>query len=600
MRAVGELIQNQFRVGLLRMERVVKERMSIQEPDTATPTALINIRPVVAAMKEFFGGSQLQPVHGPDQPAGRADPQAPPVGPGPGRPVSRERAGFDVRDVHHSHYGRICPIETPEGPNIGLIGSLATYGRINEYGFIETPYRRVKRTSTNSHDAAGRPGSCASVTSTTKAARSCSRRATRHRRRSSPTLEKLKPTRGRRPPARDRRDRLPDAPTRKTSYIIAQANVHARRRRHTSSTSASRRATATQFPTCAPSRSTTWTSRPKQIVVRRDRADPVPGARRRQPRADGLEHAAPGRAAARAGGADGRHRHGGPRGARLRPGRRRRASTAWSSASPATQVDGRRSDDGELHTYRARASSCARTRAPASTSARSSSAASGSRRGQPLADSSSTERGELALGQNVLVAFMSLGRRQLRGRDPAHQRTLVRDDKFTSIHIEKHEVEAATPSSAPRRSRATSRTWARRRCKDLDEHGIIRVGAEVGPGDILVGKITPKGETELTAEERLLRAIFGEKAREVKDTSPARAARRARQGRRRAGLRRATTDDELPAGVNELVRVSVAQKRKISVGDKMAGRHGNKGVISASCRRRTCRSCPTARRSTSS
>jgi DNA-directed RNA polymerase subunit beta len=570
VRAVGELIQNQFRVGLLRMERVVKERMSITDPATATPSSLTNIRPVVASMREFFGGSQLSQFMDQTNPLAELTHKRRLSALGPGG-LSRDRAGFEVRDVHHSHYGRICPIETPEGPNIGLIGSLATYGRINEYGFIETPYRRVLRQVENRPenlvgqtlrgDVKGVDGKVVGPNGTLV---------------DEGLAERLSSA-----PAKwiDVRPHVTDEIRHLTAdeedrYIIAQANVHVNADGTLSDELVSARH-GERFLTVRAEQVDYMDVSPKQTMSVAGALIPF------------LEHDDANRALM----GSNMQRQAVPL---LKPsaplvGTGMEERTARDSGqvalSPADgvveSVTGEqivvRDDDGLLHTRRLRKfirtnqGTCFTQRPIVVRGQRV-------RTDQPLADSSSTDAGELALGQNVLVAFMSWEGGNFEDAILLSEK-LVRDDTFTSIHIEKHEVEARDTKLGPEEITRDIPNVGEDSLRDLDESGIIRVGAEVKAGDILVGKITPKGETELTAEERLLRAIFGEKAREVKDTSL-----RVPHGERgkivNVQVFERDSDAELPAGVNKMVRVSIAQKRKISAGDKMAGRHGNKGVVS--------------------
>src|SRR5579883_2674561 len=518
VRSVGELLQNQFRVGLLRLERVVRERMTVQDIETVTPQALINIRPVVAAIKEFFGSSQLSQFM--DQTNSLAElthkRRLSALGPGG---LSRERAGFEVRDVHHSHYGRICPIETPEGPNIGLIGSLATYARVNRYGFIETPYRVVR----DSH-----------VTDEIRYLTA------------------------------DRED----------EYIIAQANTPVDENGKIISESVVCRY-AEEYVEAPPERVQLMDVSPKQIVSVATALIPF------------LEHDDANRALMGAN----MQRQAVPL---LRPqapivgtGMEYRAAKDSGGCVLAradgevTDVDARRiivkhNDDQLEHTYellkftRSNAGTCINQRPIVKPGDRVV-------RGQILADGPSSDQGELALGQNVLVAFMPWEGYNYEDAILISER-MVKDDRFTSIHIEEYECEARDTKLGPEEITRDIPNVGEDSLKDLDENGIVRIGAEVRPEDILVGKVTPKGETELTAEERLLRAIFGEKSREVRDTSL-----KVPHGEKGKiiDVKRFSREngDELSPGVNHLVRVYVAQKRKILQGDKMAGRHGNKGVI---------------------
>ncbi|MBF6613670.1 MAG: DNA-directed RNA polymerase subunit beta [Chloroflexi bacterium] len=570
VRAVGELIQAQFRVGLLRMERVIKERMSIQDPETASPGALINIRPVVAAMREFFGGSQLSQFMDQTNPLSELNHKRRLSALGPGG-LSRDRAGFDVRDVHESHYGRICPVETPEGPNIGLIGSLATYARINEFGFIETPYRRVANTVNNEVDAlvghilredvedkSGKPIGTAGTLITAELAKKLAK--------TDLARVKVKP-------------RVTDeivylSADVEDNYIVVQANARVDETDHFKDRSVTVRHHQ-QFLQENVDRVDYMDVSPKQVVSVATALIPF------------LEHDDANRALMGAN----MQRQAVP----LLLPRSPIVGTGieWQAARDSGQVVLARQpgvvasaeanrivirdDEGQEHEYfmqkfvRSNQDTCINQRPIV---------AAGDRvlLGDALADSSSTEMGELALGQNILVAFMSFEGGNFEDAIIISQR-LVQDDVFTSIHIEKYEVEARETKLGPEEITRDIPNVGEDSLKNLDERGIIYVGAEVTANDILVGKITPKGETELTPEERLLRAIFGEKAREVKDTSL----------RVPHGVRGKVIDvkvfsrannDELPAGVSQMVRASIAQKRKISVGDKMAGRHGNKGVIS--------------------
>jgi DNA-directed RNA polymerase subunit beta len=570
VRAVGELIQNQFRVGLLRMERVVKERMSITDPATATPSSLTNIRPVVASMREFFGGSQLSQFMDQTNPLAELTHKRRLSALGPGG-LSRDRAGFEVRDVHHSHYGRICPIETPEGPNIGLIGSLATYGRINEYGFIETPYRRVLRQVENRPDqllgqvlrgdVKADDGSVAMKNGTfvdDAVAEQIGKLPTKWIDVRPHVTDEIRHL------TADEEDR----------YIIAQANVHVNSDGTLTEELVSARH-GERFLTVRAEQVDFMDVSPKQTMSVAGALIPF------------LEHDDANRALM----GSNMQRQAVPL---LKPsaplvGTGMEERTARDSGQVAlSPVDGVvesvtgeqivvRDASGALHMRRLRKfirtnqGTCFTQRPIVIRGQRV-------RRDQPLADSSSTDAGELALGQNVLVAFMSWEGGNFEDAILLSEK-LVRDDTFTSIHIEKHEVEARDTKLGPEEITRDIPNVGEDSLRDLDENGIIRVGAEVKAGDILVGKITPKGETELTAEERLLRAIFGEKAREVKDTSL-----RVPHGERgkvvNVQVFERDSDAELPAGVNKMVRVSIAQKRKISAGDKMAGRHGNKGVVS--------------------
>jgi len=586
VRAVGELIQNQFRVGLLRMERVVKERMSITDPTTATPSSLVNIRPVVASMREFFGGSQLSQFMDQVNPLAELTHKRRLSALGPGG-LSRDRAGFEVRDVHHSHYGRICPIETPEGPNIGLIGTLATYGQMNEYGFIETPYRRVLRVLPN--DPTRLVGHA--VREDVKNPKNDKVLVSKGTVVDEKTAKKLAGV------ADLRFINVVPFVTQETNFLsadeeerfsIAQANV----RLNEDGTFADPRVSVRHGPLFleeSPERVDFVDVSPKQTVsvsgslipfLEHDDANrALMGCNMQRQAVPLLQPEAPlvGTGmevrTARDSGQVVLCRNGGivesvtANEVVVRVTEDGQSSGNGAASSP----DGAQRDGYRLRKFvRSNQGTCMNQRPIVMKGQRVV-------RGQPLADSSSTEQGELALGQNVLVAFMCWEGGNFEDAILISE-SIVREDKFTSIHIEKHEVEARDTKLGPEEITRDIPNVGEESLKELDENGIIRVGAEVKAGDILVGKITPKGETELTAEERLLRAIFGEKAREVKDTSL-----RVPHGERgkvvdvRSFERDAGT--ELPAGVNRQVRVSIAQKRKVSEGDKMAGRHGNKGVI---------------------
>jgi DNA-directed RNA polymerase subunit beta len=569
IRANGELIQNAFRIGLLRMERVVRERMTIQEIDKATPNALINIRPVVAAMKEFFGGSQLSQFMDQTNPLAELTSKRRLSALGPGG-LSRERAGFDVRDVHHSHYGRICPIETPEGPNIGLIGSLATYGRINSYGFIETPYRRVKRTVawddaevrsyTAGSDLVAKDG-----TVVTKAGAPLDDASVAELKKQKALAFPIQPV------VTNEIEYLPA--DEEEQHVVAQANAPLDEAGHFLADRVPSRFRDT-FPEARPNQIEYMDVSPKQVVsvatalipfLEHDDANrALMGSNMQRQAVPLLEPESPivgtgmeGRAARDSG----------------QVIIAERAGVVTSVTAERIEVE---ADSGELDSYRlqkfvrSNQGTCINQRPIVDVGQRVGA-------GDAIADSSSTDRGELALGRNVLAAFMSWEGGNYEDAIVISDR-LVRDDLFTSIHIEKHEIESRDTKLGPEEITRDIPNVGEESLKDLDEEGIVYVGAEVRPGDILVGKITPKGETELTAEERLLRAIFGEKAREVKDSSL-----RLPHGERGKVVEirefRRELNDDLQPGVNRLVRVSVAQKRKISVGDKMAGRHGNKGVI---------------------
>ena len=528
VRSVGELIQNQVRVGLSRMERVVRERMTTQDVEAITPQTLINIRPVVAAIKEFFGSSQLSQFMDQTNPLAGLTHKRRLSALGPGG-LSRERAGFEVRDVHPSHYGRMCPIETPEGPNIGLIGYLASYARINNFGFIETPYRKVSKGV-----ATGK-------------------------------IEYL---------AADDEDR----------YVIAQANATMDDKGRFLDERVLVRSGRGEIAYVPPEDVHYMDVSPKQIVsvatalipfLEHDDANrALMGANMQRQAVPLLRATAPyigtgveARAARDAG----------------------ELVLAWGPGvvmdvagdSITIEYDkGVKNDNGReygkfvhrLHKFRRSNQGTCINQKPV--------VEEGERVGATtvIADGPSTHEGELALGKNLLVAFVPWKGYNFEDAIVLSER-LVKDDVLTSIHIEEHEIDARDTKLGAEEITRDIPNLSEDILKDLDERGIIRVGAEVGPGDVLVGKVTPKGETELTPEERLLRAIFGEKAREVRDTSL-----KVPHGEngKVIDVRVFSRDDgdELPPGVNQLVRVYVGQKRKISEGDKLAGRHGNKGVIS--------------------
>ncbi len=569
IRANGELIQNAFRVGLLRMERVVRERMTIQEIDKATPNALINIRPVVAAMKEFFGGSQLSQFMDQTNPLAELTTKRRLSALGPGG-LSRERAGFDVRDVHHSHYGRICPIETPEGPNIGLIGSLATFGRINSYGFIETPYRKVKRTiAWDDPDIAKREAG-SDVTAKdgsviVKAGEKFNEAAIAELKRQKAQAFPMRPI------VTAEIEYL--AADEEEEHYVAQANATLDADGHFVKDRIPCRF-RDQFPEARANQIEYMDVSPKQVVsvatalipfLEHDDANrALMGSNMQRQAVPLLEPEAPivGTGMERRAAVDS---------GQVVIARRPGVVTSVTSDRVKVETDAGDLDEYLLQKYvRSNQGTCINQRPIVDVGMRV-------EKGDPIADSSSTDKGELALGRNVLVAFMSWEGGNYEDAIVISER-LVKEDFFTSIHIEKHELESRDTKLGPEEITRDIPNVGEESLKDLDEEGIVYIGAEVQPGDILVGKITPKGETELTAEERLLRAIFGEKAREVKDSSL----------RLPHGERGKVVDvrifsreegDELMPGVNRLVRVSVAQKRKVSVGDKMAGRHGNKGVI---------------------
>jgi len=570
VRSVGELVQNQFRVGLLRMERVVRERMTVTDPEEATPSALVNIRPVVAAMKEFFGGSQLSQFMDQTNPLAELAHKRRLSALGPGG-LSRDRAGFDVRDVHYSHYGRICPIETPEGPNIGLIGNLASYGRVNDFGFIETPYRPVLHdVGKKSEDLLGRI-----LAEDVKDA--AGKVIGKEGAQVDASLAKAL--------AQAAEDRIQVAAFASTDAVyldadaeeqfrIAQANTHLDEYSNLVEDRIEIRH-GEQPRMVAPVEVEYMDVSPKQMVsvaaalipfLEHDDANrALMGANMQRQAVPLLRPEVPlvGTGMERAVAADSGHV--------LLAEEDGEVVSATGNFITVRYTSGRQERYPLLKFVRSNQGTCISQRPLVSRGHRV-------KRGQVMADSSSTQNGELALGQSVLVAFMSWEGLNFEDAIVISESTL-RDDKFTSIHIEKYEVEARDTKLGPEEITRDIPNVGEEALRDLDEQGIIRIGAEVREGDILVGKITPKGETELTPEEKLLRAIFGEKAREVKDTSL-----RVPHGERGkvidVRIFRRGVDDELPADVNMLVRVSVAQRRKLSVGDKMAGRHGNKGVVS--------------------
>ena len=569
VKTVGELIQGKLRVGLRRMERVILERMSIRDQDNISPISLINIRPVVAAIREFFGSSQLSQFMDQTNPLAELRHKRTLSALGPGG-LRRERAGFDVRDVHHSHYGRICPIETPEGPNIGLIGRLASYARVNSYGFIETPYRKVlPELKAADSRLVGRKargdlilprGRKPVVTDGEKITESIAKK-----------LEKFDGLIPIVPFVSEEIDYL--SAYDEDEFVIAQANAPLNASFEFVRPRVSCR-THGDFQFFTPANIDYMDVAPRQIVGVSAALIPFlehDDANRALMGSNMMTQAVP----------------------LIRPetplvstGMERYAAID-SGQVIVTEVDGevesvtgnrivirsgRNRVTYNLRKYnRSNQSTCIDQR-PA--------IVKGQRvvKGDAIADSSSTANGELALGQNVLTAFMSWEGGDFEDAILISER-LVQEDLYTSVHIEKHEVEARDTKLGPEEITYDIPNVGDDALRDLNDDGIIRVGAEVGPNDILVGKITPKGEKELTPEEKLLRAIFGEKAREVKDTSL-----RIPHGERGkvVDVKVFTREEhrDLPAGVEKMVRVSVAQKRKATEGDKMAGRHGNKGVIS--------------------
>ena len=520
VRAVGELLQNQFRIGLSRMERVVRERMTIQDVDVITPQALINIRPVVAAIKEFFGSSQLSQFMDQHNPLSELTHKRRLSALGPGG-LSRERAGFEVRDVHNSHYGRMCPVESPEGPNIGLIGSLATYARVNQFGFMETPYRRVDKVTHQVTDEV-------------------------------------------RYLTADEEDEL----------VIAQANepldenewfVNERvTARYNEETGLHNRDTV-DYMDVSPRQVFSIATAMIPFLENDDANRALMGANMQRQAVPLLRTQAP------LVGTGMEYKAACDSGVMILA---KHAGTV--ERVTADFIDVRR-EDGQLDHYklqkflRSNQGTCI-NQVPI--------VYKGDKvvEKQPIADGPATDHGELALGYNIIVAYMPWEGYNYEDAVLLSE-NLVKRDLYTSIHIEEYECDARDTKLGPEEITRDIPNVAEEALKDLDEEGIISIGADVRPGDILVGKVTPKGETELTAEERLLRAIFGEKAREVRDTSL-----RVPHGEQGkivdVKIFSRENNDELPPGVNRLVRVYIAQKRKISIGDKMAGRHGNKGVVS--------------------
>jgi len=570
-KTVGELIQNKLRIGLRRMERVIKERMSIRDQDQLSPITLINIRPVVAALREFFGSSQLSQFMDQTNPLAELRHKRTLSALGPGG-LRRERAGFDVRDVHHSHYGRICPIETPEGPNIGLIGRLATFSRVNEYGFIETPYRKVIKTLSSDD-----PRLVDRVLRQTLTNPKTDEVIAKEETRITPKLaEKIKKLHIDDiqviPFVSDEMEYL--SADSEDRYVIAQANAPLNEynefvRRRVScrnhSTFIFSQHINVDFMDVAPHQIVGISAALIPFLEHDDANRALMGSNMQAQAVPLLKPDVP------------------------------QVSTGmeYNAAIDSGQVviaedDGEvisvtgksvvvRTLDGKQHVYllrkyqRSNQSTCIDQRPAVVKGQRI-------KRGSVIADSSSTEGGELALGQNVVVAFISWEGGNFEDAILISER-LVQDDEFTSIHIEKYEVESRDTRLGPEEITRDIPNVGDEAIKDLDDRGIIRIGAEVGPNDILVGKISPKGEKELTPEERLLRAIFGEKSRDVKDTSL-----RMPHGERGkvvdVKVFSREDDVDLSAGVDTMVRVSVAQRRKITAGDKMAGRHGNKGVVS--------------------
>ena len=523
IRAVGELLQNQYRIGLSRLERVVRERMTTQDQDGISPQSLINIKPVTAAVKEFFGSSQLSQFMDQNNPLGELTYKRRLSALGPGG-LSRDRAGFEVRDVHYSHYGRMCPIETPEGPNIGLINSLACYARINEYGFIEAPYRKVDKTDPMNP-----------VVTDEVVYMTADEEDNYHVAQANTPLDEEghfinKNVSGRyleetQDYERNKFDYMDVSP--KMVFSVATALIPF-------------------LQNDDANRALMGSNMQRQAVPLLTTEAPVVGT--------GMEV----KTAVDSGVAEVAEQ----------------AGVVESSTSTSITI---RHDDGTKKTYkltkfqRSNQSNCYNQRPIVDKGERVEA-------GQVIADGPSTSGGEMALGKNPLIGFMTWEGYNYEDAVLLSER-LVQDDVYTSVHIEEYEAEARDTKLGPEEITRDIPGVGDDALKDLDERGIIRIGAEVRAGDILVGKVTPKGETELTAEERLLRAIFGEKAREVRDTSL-----KVPHGEYGivvdAKVFTRENGDELSPGVNQAVRIYIAQKRKISVGDKMAGRHGNKGVVS--------------------
>ena len=522
IRAVGELLQNQYRIGLSRLERVVRERMTTQDQDGISPQSLINIKPVTAAVKEFFGSSQLSQFMDQNNPLGELTHKRRLSALGPGG-LSRDRAGFEVRDVHYSHYGRMCPIETPEGPNIGLINSLACYARINEYGFIEAPYRKVDKTDPMNPvvtdevvymtDEEDNYHVAQANTPLDEEGHFINKNVSGRYREETQDYE------------RNKFDYMDVSP--KMVFSVATALIPF-------------------LQNDDANRALMGSNMQRQAVPLLTTEAPVVGT--------GMEV----KTAVDSGVAEVAEQ----------------AGVVESSTSTSITI---RHDDGTKKTYkltkfqRSNQSNCYNQRPIVDKGERVEA-------GQVIADGPSTSGGEMALGKNPLIGFMTWEGYNYEDAVLLSER-LVAEDVYTSVHIEEYEAEARDTKLGPEEITRDIPGVGDDALKDLDERGIIRIGAEVRAGDILVGKVTPKGETELTAEERLLRAIFGEKAREVRDTSL-----KVPHGEYGivvdAKVFTRENGDELSPGVNQAVRIYIAQKRKISVGDKMAGRHGNKGVVS--------------------
>ena len=573
VRAGGELGQNQGRVGLLRMERMVKEKMTLVDPEAAAPQGLVNIRPVVAAVREFFGGSQLSQFMDQTNPLAELTHKRRLSALGPGG-LSRERAGFDVRDVHFSHYGRICPIETPEGPNIGLLSTLASFARINPYGFIESPYRKVlKSLSFDSDDLKGRLVTESVLDKDGKTIVGKGRAIGANKMNALKQLPKGTMIAVQPFVATGDDDVIYLSADQEEDFYVAQANaeldhlnqfVQDRVELRVGEEYTQESADLIDYMDVSPMQIMSVSAALIPFLEHDDANRALMGPIMPRPAVPLLRPQAP------VGGT----------GIESRVARDSGQLVLSQANGVVTSVTGKEiivtDGDGEEHSHpvikfsRTNQGTCFDQR-PIATKGDFVEV------GTVLADSSSTDHGELALGQNVLVAFMSWEGYNYEDAIIVSER-LYRDDYFTSIHIEKHEMEARETKLGPEEITRDIPNVGETSLRDLDELGIIRVGADVGPGDILVGNVTPKGETELTAEEKLLRAIFGEKSRDVKDTSL-----RVPHGERGKVIEvkylTRENKDDLSPGVNEAVRVWIAQTRKISVGDKMAGRHGNKGVV---------------------
>ncbi len=521
VRSVGESVQNRLRVGFLRMERIIKDRMSVLEPEVVTPGQLINSRPVVAVLQEFFASSQLSQFMDQTNPLAELEHKRRIAATGPGG-LSRERAGFEVRDVHNSHYGRICPIATPEGPNIGLVGQIASYARVNQYGFLETPYRVIEQINGKARvtdkiiylDAAEEENTIIAPAS---------------------------------------------AAVDESGYFVNKREIvrtHGEPRLED--------VTKVQYVDVSPKQIVSITTALIPFVEHDEAARSMMGSNMQRqavplvrPQSPVVGTGIEGEAA----------RYSGQIILALEDGQ-----VASVNATEIT-VSGKSGDKKyRLQKFiRSNQGTCVNQRPSVAVGQKV-------KKGDVIADSSATEEGELALGQNVLVAYMSFHGANYEDAIILSER-LVKYDRFTSIHIEKYSIEVRDTQLGPEVITRDIPNVGEEALAQLDEEGIVRIGAEISPGDILVGKITPKGETELSAEEKLLRAIFGEKAKDVKDTSL-----RLPHGERgkviEVKIFSKDAGDELPTGVYQMVEVSVAQLRKISVGDKLAGRHGNKGVIS--------------------